>query len=66
MTRAVKNGKVAFKGGQCGRMDRVARYLHTQRRTTKIKKEDKALLRRTKRRRLVNVKFSIWRLFKFK
>ena len=22
MTREVKNGKVAFKGGQCGRMDR--------------------------------------------
>jgi len=21
MTRGVKNGKVAFKGGQCGRMD---------------------------------------------
>jgi len=21
MTREVKNGKVAFKGGQCGRMD---------------------------------------------
>jgi len=23
MTREVKNGKVAFKGGQCGRMDQL-------------------------------------------
>ena len=24
MTREVKNGKVAFKGGQCGRMDQMS------------------------------------------
>jgi len=33
-----------------GTMSRVARYLHTQRRTPKIKKEDKALQRRTEKK----------------
>jgi len=27
MTREVKNGKVAFKGGQCGIMDDHSKYL---------------------------------------
>jgi len=35
---------------QCSALSRVARYLHTQRRTPKIKKEDKALQRRTKKK----------------